>query len=99
MTVKTLEFNSGRYYGPGGQQIRAMLVLTIEDEYYPHLAQNKLYLDDETRGITLTKGVDFSELTAENVMQAYDAGGYENYPSFVFEKIWTKLTEVPNASI
>ena len=76
--LKTIEFNTGRYYSAAGQRIAAMEINGPLNFFDLKCKQHVIFVDYD-RGIS--GKIDMCLLTERDIMAQYDAGNYAWIPT------------------
>lgn len=78
---QAVEFNTGRYYAPDGQIIRAKLLDIEPCPIFPDLCRVAVVEFDDTarriRGIVRVDATECGAVDTADILKAYDAGNYE----------------------
>lgn len=87
--MRRMEWNTGRYYGPEGQIIRA-----VEYEYTAISGGTRrgVLMYDVTRCVCYQ--IQDCEFTKEAILHRYDFGGHRTLSTSVFEKAWAEAVDV-----
>jgi len=79
MNNTILDFQTGRWYGPTGQRITAMILDTEHCEAMK-MPFHRVAFIDHTRGLAGIIGT--YDFTPESILRAYDQGGYDRLSSY-----------------